>query len=709
MDENAEPDRTLSSQQQPQPQRPAPTKDGRPPIDWRLPAPRGPKSPAERVLVIVLLAGFWLLAVSSVLQKSAAFEETAQLTAGRSYWLREDFRLHADGAYVTKRWAALPFIRSLDRFPGEASPAWQDARAYPAGHEFLHRSGNDMRTMLLHGRAMMALLAAALCWLVYRWSRALFGVAAGLLSLALCVLAPNLLAHGRLITADVPAALFMLLATGCLWMVLHRLTLLTLAAGCAAAALLFLATPWAVLIVPVAAALVLIRVLGRTPLRTGFWYAERMVHCRGARCVIFAVVLLLHAGAIGAAIWGAYGFRYGPSAAGEGDPFGSWRHLAENTPVVRAALEAARARRLLPEAYLHGLSMADAAAAKGSAVLAGPVSATLAAHHLALTLPAKTPLPTMLLALLALSGAAVAFVAGRYRSLRSRCRRLLGRLYRTAPLWALLATYGAVVAFAGPNVGLRNVLPIYPAAFILAGTAARWVYIRRRWAQAAIAAAAAWLVVATLLCWPNFLPYMNLAVGGPARGWESVFDCSRDLGQDLPALRGYLHRNGLDDPGRTPVYLAYFGSDDPACYGIRCLRLPGYILWPETPIHPYPSEAGVYCVSAALLRSDFFRDGQAWSQAREEGYLQGLEELRKIQQMKDDPSFRRTMEDNPHIARSWEKNLQEAAAKALRLARQRSAALCRALRSRRPDTTINHTIFVYRVSADDVRRALDLR
>lgn len=709
MNENAEPDRIPSSDEQAQPQRPAPAEDRPPPIDWRLPAPRGPKSLAERALVAVLLAGFWLLAVSSVCRKSAAFEETAQLTAGRSYWLREDFRLHADGAYLTKRWAALPSIRNFDRFPADTSGLWREARAYDVGHEFLHRSGNDMQTMLLHGRAMMALLATALCWLVYRWSRALFGVAAGLLSLVLCVFDPNILAHGRLITADAPAALFMLLATGCLWLVLHRLTLVTLLATCAAAGLLFLATPWAVLIVPVAAVLVLIRVLGRTPLRTGFWYAEKMVHCRGARCVIFAVVLLLHAGAIGATLWAAYGFRYGPTAAGEGNPFGSWPCLAENTPVVRAALTFARARHLLPEAYLHGLSMAEAAAAKGSAVLAGPVSATPAPHHLVLTLLAKTPLPVMLLALLALAGALVALVAGTCRSLRSRCRRLLSALYRTVPLWALLATYGAVVALAGPNVGLRNVLPIYPAAFILAGAAARWLYIRRRWAQAAVAVPVGWLVVATLLCWPNFLPYMNLAVGGPARGQDSVFDSSRDLGQDLPALRAYLHRNGLDGPGRTPVYLAYFGSDDPACYGIPCLRLPGHILWPETPIHPYPSEAGVYCVSAALLRSDFFRDAQAWSQAREEGCLLGLEKLRKIQQMKDDPSFRRTMEDNPHIARSWETNLQDAAAQAVRLARQRSSALCRTLRSRRPDTTINHTIFVYRVSADEIRRALNLR
>ncbi len=49
--------------------------------------------------------------------------------------------------------------------------------------------------------------AVALAWLVWRWSRRLWGERGALLSLLLCVFDPNLLAHARLVTTDVWIAL----------------------------------------------------------------------------------------------------------------------------------------------------------------------------------------------------------------------------------------------------------------------------------------------------------------------------------------------------------------------------------------------------------------------------------------------------------------------------------------------------------------------
>ncbi|MCZ6601409.1 MAG: glycosyltransferase family 39 protein, partial [Planctomycetota bacterium] len=66
-------------------------------------------------------------------------------------------------------------------------------------------------------RIPLVLLAAALGLFVYRWSREIHGEVGGLVSLALFCLSPNLIAHGRLVTTDVPVALFSLLVAYFLW------------------------------------------------------------------------------------------------------------------------------------------------------------------------------------------------------------------------------------------------------------------------------------------------------------------------------------------------------------------------------------------------------------------------------------------------------------------------------------------------------------
>ena len=39
-------------------------------------------------------------------QKSATYDEIAHLTAGYSYWLTGDYRLHSENGVLPQRWAA---------------------------------------------------------------------------------------------------------------------------------------------------------------------------------------------------------------------------------------------------------------------------------------------------------------------------------------------------------------------------------------------------------------------------------------------------------------------------------------------------------------------------------------------------------------------------------------------------------------------------
>ena len=92
------------------------------------------------------------------------------------------------------------------RFPAD-DPAWTMGRPYEVGRRFLYR-WNDGDRLLLRGRAMVLLLAAALATTVFLWTRTAWGFPAAALGLLLTVTSPDVLAHGQVVTTDLGAALF---------------------------------------------------------------------------------------------------------------------------------------------------------------------------------------------------------------------------------------------------------------------------------------------------------------------------------------------------------------------------------------------------------------------------------------------------------------------------------------------------------------------
>ena len=66
------------------------------------------------------------------------------------------------------------------------------------------------------------------------------------------------------------------------------------------------------------------------------------------------------------------------------------------------------------------------------------------------------------------------------------------------------------------------------------------------------------------------MSYFNIFVR-PQNSWRLLTDSNLDWGQGLIALRNYQQQH----PNEA-LHLAYFGSVDPALYGIRALPLSGH-------------------------------------------------------------------------------------------------------------------------------------
>ena len=101
---------------------------------------------------------------------------------------------------------------------------------------------------------------------VFAWSNYLFGRVGGCISLALCTFSPTLLAHGRLVTSDVTAALTFVAALLCVWEVLHRISVGRVLCCAAALGLLLVSKMSGLLILPMAAFLAGLRLVHGLPL-----------------------------------------------------------------------------------------------------------------------------------------------------------------------------------------------------------------------------------------------------------------------------------------------------------------------------------------------------------------------------------------------------------------------------------------------------------
>jgi hypothetical protein len=161
----------------------------------------------------------------------------------------------------------------------------------------------------------------------------------------------------------------------------------------------------------------------------------------------------------------------------------------------------------------------------------------------------KTPLPSLLL----LAAAAVLFARGR------RAARL-DEAFLLVPALGFFAGY----SLSADNIGVRYLIPMFPFLFIFTARLAPAAAGARRWAAATLALLLGWQAVEFARIWPDHLSYFNQVAGGPRGGIRWLDDSNVDWGQGLIQLRRHLDTHPMDG-----YRLCYFGSSDPAYYGIR--------------------------------------------------------------------------------------------------------------------------------------------
>lgn len=162
------------------------------------------------VLCLGLLAIQAALQISSVSEESQNYDEAVHLAAGYSYLKTGDFRLNREHPALGKMLNAVPLLFLNVRLPLD-DPSWTQADQWTFGKVFLYQNRVPADTMLRAARLVTILLTLLLGASIAIWTRRRFGAPAALVALSLYALDPNIIAHGRYVTTDLIAALFLFL------------------------------------------------------------------------------------------------------------------------------------------------------------------------------------------------------------------------------------------------------------------------------------------------------------------------------------------------------------------------------------------------------------------------------------------------------------------------------------------------------------------
>jgi hypothetical protein len=449
-----------------------------------------------------------------------------------------------------------PWVKALVALPVALSRPelsetvrWTVSGDWSSQHDRFARDNRDHYLVLIF-RARYVLVALSVLggWLVYRWSKQLFGSTAGLIALTLWALSPSVLSWAGVCTVDLGATVFGLAALYALRTCFCRPDWLSAVFAGWVFGLAQLSKFSLLVFYPVVLFVWAV----------AYWRG-------GVRWLHLAAFLLVSVLVINL----GYGFR------GSGRPLGAFsfrcqalRSMAEASWVRGTWLE--RLPIPLPEAFVRGLDEQKFRAdLQTPAYLRGQWRQGGWWYFYLYAAAVKLPLGTGLLAGLAVW---LACRKARYRA------AVLDECLLWLPAAAILVLLSSQMR--DQYASVRYVLPAFPFLFI--GISRVGLVLEEGWKRLAqspgaarsllttisallVAGALAWNAVSVLRVHPHYLSYFNEWAGGPEYGWQHLIESNMDWGQDLLFLKRWCEEH----PEAQPLALAHYGGIDPHLVGLN--------------------------------------------------------------------------------------------------------------------------------------------
>ena len=502
-----------------------------------------------------ILAGFMFLAMSmlmlfSMKGDSLTMDEKSHLPAGYSYLTHQDMRINPEHPPLVKDLAGFPllFISGIN-FPDDIK-AWTTSvnGQWDFGWSLLFDSGNPADTMIFWGRIPMILMTLTAGFFVFKWTKELFGNTAAVLSAFLFAFSPTIIAHGRLVTTDIAAALGALIGLYYFTKALKNPTRRNIVYSGIALGIAECLKFSMILLFPLFILLAgLWWLVGAASRKT----VLRLLFFVFATCfLVIGPVYLYHTWNYPPArqvsdseyILSTYGSRFLANTV-------VW---AADKPVIRAYGQ-----------YFLGVLMVSQRVAGGNTTyFMGEISKNGWLDYFPTVYLVKETIAFHLFSLIAFFyGAwfAISRIRDKFNWLQAK--ELVKNNFSIIAILSFIGVYWITSMAGNLNIGVRHLLPVIPLTIILAGAGA----------AAFIGASAPRAIVIGLLCvsqvvsvaavYPSFIAYFNELAGGPSRGYLYAVDSNLDWGQDLKRLASWTDENGVDR-----IYVDYFGGADVKYY-----------------------------------------------------------------------------------------------------------------------------------------------
>ena len=577
---------------------------------WHTWNPKHPRAIVVFLLFVMFLVSFFSSVGTSPFggeqpPDSGIVDEIAHIPAGYSYLKYGDYRLNPEHPPMIKDLAALPllFVKDID-FPDDI-PAWTEEinGQWQTGWTFIYERGHDPEMIFRFTRFLPMLLLFLLGLYVYKWTKELFGVKAGLLATLLYAFCPNIIAHSHYVTTDFGVTVFMFISVYYFTKFIKRPGWGTMMAAAISFALASLAKFSAVTLIPFFILLALSAVIVRREQIKNWLFSLRLKTQWGKRLRIYAFGLLLIF-ILGHLLVVIPYLHHTWNMSAELHAQLIDESLPQETSIMSFGRFVLHFLDKIPggqafSTYALGALMVFARVGGGnSAFLMGDYQNEGWWHYYLDAFCLKTPIPTMVFCAIAfvlalaelrrnwsklvpgyqIDGPSGPMNSLDFKKLPSRARlrwekfcKLIWLRWDIFTMLALIAMFLVLGVRSKANIGLRWMLPIYPFLFVLLGGAILfWLRNLRRKAWEAkkngklkiatglVILLLIWYVGGAFLTYPYYLSYFNELIGSQHNAYLYLVDSNLDWGQDLNRLARWVEHNQIGH-----LYVDYFGGGVP--------------------------------------------------------------------------------------------------------------------------------------------------
>jgi hypothetical protein len=511
------------------------------------------------IIASCLLVLMFFLAVLSVQDDSATYDEISHISAGYSYLTKKELRVNPEHPPLIKDLAALPLLFLEITFPEDHS-SWRENTndQWSLGRIFFYFSGNNADKILFWSRIPMILIMVFLGGFIFYWTRELAGNQTALLALTLFTFCPNFLAHGRLVTTDVGATLGFVMATYFYLKFLKapkRKNMILSGLSLSFALLTKFST---LLLLPFLAMMTLLFL----------WLNQKkmgeILNYLKSICFLGLMTLVV--------TWLVYQFHIlnypvekqlkdaqsilGQDGLSPLDHFCLWMM---NQSVLRPLAH-----------YFLGFIMAFQRATLPSiwpTYFLGETFRSGIPSYFPIIYILKTPLAFHILFLTAFSTIFWQFKRNSFLEIGQRFKKWTFEHFIEISMIIFLFIYWYASINSKVNIGIRHILPVLPFTYILVSIGINNLFERikvikfKKAVLLPIALLLTWYVASSFSSFPYYLTYFNEIVGGPKHGYRYAVDSNLDWGQDLKRLAQWIESQGI-----KKIYIDYFGGGEVKYY-----------------------------------------------------------------------------------------------------------------------------------------------